>query len=99
MHNKHLKDFRDALAHRLPLYVPPFTEIIDTGNKLPCALFAQTINEDKMLMHPQVLANLNTMESLVNLFCDHQLSDQTLLATEIGLLPLSEDIARTPVLA
>jgi hypothetical protein len=45
-------------------------------------------------MHPQVIANLNTMESLVNLFCDHQLFDQTTLATKLGLLPLSDEIAQ-----
>jgi hypothetical protein len=30
---EHLKDFRDALAHRIPLYIPPFTVAPEDGKR------------------------------------------------------------------
>lgn len=57
----HAKEYRDALAHRIPLYVPPYGET-KKGNLVLPVYVGSLFNSDKgVLFHPQILADFNLL--------------------------------------
>ena len=81
-HGDFLKDYRDALAHRIPLYVPPYTvptddpemQSFDLARKQNSIFFLQCADEtpNPMKMHPQLLADFNTLENILRHFCHYE---------------------------
>ena len=106
-HNEYLKNYRDALSHRIPLYLPPKTltpeqtlqyqqienkieECYKTGDfetieKLHkeqdcigdvCFAVSHDLSESKAIaLHPQLIADFNTIEEIVEKYCEMLLSD------------------------
>jgi hypothetical protein len=73
-HDEHLKEFRDALAHRIPLYVPPYFQNLQTGEKTIGAAFVGSINTSKVMkLHPQLLADFNTVNEILHKFVEHEI--------------------------
>lgn len=78
-HDNHLKDFRDALAHRLPLYVPPFAQNLQNGEIGPALIMAQTVTLPKAVwFHQTLLKDLNIASAIVRKFCECEFSVQPL---------------------
>lgn len=72
-HNYHLREFRDALVHRIPLYIPPSarTEQGEIVSPFPC--FAGSIVDRRcMVMHAQLLADFNTVVQVINKFVEFE---------------------------
>jgi len=72
-HNDHLKEFRDELAHRIPLYVPPFAVTQDgqVMNPFPC--FSGSVFDGRdMIMHGQLLADFETVSEVVSKFVEFE---------------------------
>ena len=64
---RYLKEYRDSLAHRIPLYIPP-GETPD-GKRLPVPVFRGSVKSDHvMMLHPQLLADFNTVAEIVEKF-------------------------------
>lgn len=77
-HDGHLKDYRDALAHRIPLYVPPYMQDLNTGEKFVGAAFKHSFSDeeanDAIHLHAQILANFTTIEAIFQSFSEDLLS-------------------------
>ncbi len=72
-YNEHMKDYRDSLAHRIPLYLPP--GINENGESVACPFFAASVeDETAVVMHVQLLANFNTVVELVSKFAELEFS-------------------------
>lgn len=75
-HNNHLKIFRDALAHRIPLYVPPYVQDRTTGENFLWPAFSQSLDPSEqgnvMYLHPQLLADFNTAYAVLENFFEHE---------------------------
>ncbi|MCA9814412.1 MAG: hypothetical protein KC652_04805 [Cyanobacteria bacterium HKST-UBA01] len=75
-HNCHLKDFRDALAHRIPLYVPPYGQDKETGEKFVFPAFSHSLNPleegEAMKLHPQLLADFNSAYAILEKFFEFE---------------------------
>lgn len=70
-HDDHLKEFRDSLAHRIPLYVPPGVD--RDGREFALPAFAGSINDNKaMILHGQVIADFNTVAQIIDTFFEHE---------------------------
>lgn len=101
-HKQYLTNYRDAVSHRIPLYVPP--QILNTEQKKQlaqmdqeiincyktrdfdaidrlrkqqmnigtvCPVFVHDPSENKeVLLHPQLLADFNTIEDIVKKYCE-----------------------------
>ncbi len=71
------KNYRDALCHRIPFYVPPYQQDPSTLEKSPCFAIRHSLvndEEDKnrpVAFHAQVIADFNTVEALIDKFCTH----------------------------
>lgn len=79
-HYQHLKDFRDALAHRVPPYLPPYVQVRQVSGQdtiHPCPWYGHSLDETKnhIYMHAQLLADFNTVVQIVERFCDLQFPD------------------------
>jgi hypothetical protein len=86
-----LKHYRDALAHRIPLYVPPFLIPTDdpelksfdpSAEKRIAPFYLQSVDESpkQILMHAQLLADFKTVESIVRHFCMTEFPDAESIA-------------------
>lgn len=61
---RHLKDFRDALAHRIPLYIPPYTvstEQIDEYQQLEAAK-NEALKKGDLTSHERIEAHQQRLE-------------------------------------
>ncbi len=101
-HNHYLTNYRDALAHRIPLYIPP--QLLSTEQKKQylqieqeifncykthnfnaidnlrkqqknigdvCPFFVHDSSESKkFFLHPQIIADFNTIEEIVKKYCE-----------------------------
>lgn len=91
-HDGHLKDYRDALAHRIPLYIPPYLQDFETGEKFIGSVFKHSFSEeepnDAMQLHSQILANFTTIEAIFQSFSKDLLlgKDKTLISGLVSLL-------------
>ena len=55
----HVKGFRDASAHRILPYIPPYIEIEGTSEKVFCSYYTHDFNTAPMVpFHPQVLCDV-----------------------------------------
>jgi len=65
--NEHLKEFRDALAHRIPMYIVPYAQT-DAGmiiQPFPC--YAGSVFDGRgLVMHAQLLADFNTVSEMMD---------------------------------
>ncbi len=69
----HLKEFRDSISHRIPLYIPPYG--ITENNEIiqPFPVYSGSIIDGKtMMLHGQVLADVITINELVDKFCEYE---------------------------
>jgi hypothetical protein len=75
--NEHLKEFRDALAHRIPLYVPPYAVNDDGAIINPAPYFTHGTSYDGVLvLHPQLIADFNTVTELIGKFIELEFSGE-----------------------
>lgn len=73
-HSVFIKDYRDALAHRFPLYLPAYEFVADTGQIRPTVLVSQNSMAGKaFVLHAQLLADLNTIEEIVRMYYEYEL--------------------------
>lgn len=73
-HFVHLKEYRDSLAHRIPLYVPPHG-VNQHGIKVePFPVFSGSIRttEEFAVLHPQVLADFNSVREIISNFLEYE---------------------------
>ena len=64
---RYLKEYRDSLAHRIPLYIPPGQS--PDGKRFPLPIFRGSVKSDQvMMLHPQLLADFNTVAEIVEKF-------------------------------
>ena len=68
---RYLKEYRDALAHRIPLYIPPGET--PEGKRFPLPIFRGSVNSDHVVrLHPQLLADFNTVSQMVEKFTEFE---------------------------
>lgn len=62
----YLEDYRHALAHRIPLYIPPLvvTPNHPNGEFRPLVMHSFEEGTQPFVFHPQMLADFNTIDSL-----------------------------------
>ncbi len=75
-HDAHLKNYRDALSHRIPLYVPPYDLIVSTGAVRISSCFTHSVidaDETGRELHVQLLTDFNTIYEIINKFCEFEL--------------------------
>lgn len=76
-HNEHLKDYRDALAHRIPLYVPPYAYNVNNGQTSAYPAFSHSLDPNEqskaMVLHPQVLADFNSIYAIMEKLFENEL--------------------------
>lgn len=63
-HDAHAKQYRDTLAHRIPLYVPPYS-VTDKGN-IAVPIYRESILDSgkSVMFHPQIIADFNTVDEI-----------------------------------
>lgn len=67
--NKYLRQYRDALAHQIPVYVPP--GITEKGEEVLCPYFRGSMyNKTAVEMHVQLLADFNTVVELIEKYAE-----------------------------
>lgn len=72
-YNDHLKEFRDSISHRIPLYIPPFATAEDGKVIVPAPFFGGSVLTGiSMLLHVQVLADMNTVNELIDKFVEFE---------------------------
>lgn len=76
-YHKHLKEFRDSISHRIPLYIPPFAQA-ESGKVISPAPFysGSILTGSTMLLHVQVLADMNTVNELIDKFVQFEFPEQ-----------------------
>ena len=67
--NKYLRQYRDALAHQIPVYVPPGVD--EKGQEVICPYFRGSMhNKTAVEMHVQLLADFNTVVELIEKYAE-----------------------------
>ncbi|MGX9963428.1 hypothetical protein ACVFYP_08885 [Roseomonas sp. F4] len=64
---ENLKKFRDALAHRIPIYIPPgISNNSNAAESYFAPVYAQSLNEDNKVIffHAQLVADFRTVEQI-----------------------------------
>jgi len=60
--------YRHSLAHQIAPYIPPYGFIYDTGDVVPHAGFATTLDGNVMMLHPQLISDFHTIEEIIQNF-------------------------------
>jgi hypothetical protein len=82
---RYLKEYRDALAHRIPLYIPPGES--PDGKRFPVPIFRGSVNSDHVVkLHPQVLADFNTVAQIVEKFTEFEFPAAATLERTVALM-------------
>jgi len=71
--DRHSKEYRDSLAHRIPLYVPQgFTE---DGSEVAYPVFTGSVQCSNTIdLHAQLLADFNTVAEVIHKFAQFEFS-------------------------
>lgn len=82
---KYLKKYRDSLAHRIPLYIPP--GVTPEEKRIPVPVFRGSVNSDQLVnLHPQLLADFNTIGQLTEKFIEFEFPKAAKLALVVSAL-------------
>lgn len=73
-HFIHLKEYRDSLAHRIPLYVPPHGVNQNGGIIEPFPVFSGSIRttDNASVLHPQIMADFNSVREIIEKFLEFE---------------------------
>lgn len=81
----HLKQYRHALAHRIPLYIPPYG-ITPEGKKVPLPVYAGKSSDSKsMQLHSQLIADFVTVIETIQKFMDYEFPNRTIVIVKNDL--------------
>lgn len=85
-YHKHLKEFRDSISHRIPLYVLPYAQT-ESGKVISPAPFysGSIITGNTMLLHGQVLADMNTVNELIDKFVQFEFPESAPVVDSIEI--------------
>ncbi len=73
-HDDHLREFRDALAHRIPLYIPPYLQDLSTGETRIADCFIGSLTTGTVMrLHQQILADFNTVHQMIERFIEFEI--------------------------
>ncbi len=70
--NNYQKNFRNALAHRIPLYVPPYILSKDNKTKMlvPYITHSFSENSEPIVFHPQIISDWRTIIEISEKFIE-----------------------------
>lgn len=73
-HFVHLKEYRDSLAHRIPLYVPPHGVNPHGVTIEPFPVFSGSLltTADAAVLHPQIMADFNSVREIIEKFLEFE---------------------------